>query len=165
MGDLMREGVVRELVGWIAQQKQTSAGMNPTRPGLKDSGLLKFVPVFRSIKDVKVRFAIAGQLRLVQFFGDDTEIEFRFDRRARRDKAPDIMINEMFALGVLPILRMQGQGNLAEGVFILLTEGGKFDLLQTAKDGELIKLGEGRTRRANPAKAGEEKATHRLLRS
>ena len=74
--DLVRECVIRELVRRIAQQKQAPTGMNPTGPSLEDPGFLKLVPVFRSIENVKMRFAIADQLRFFQLLGDDAEIEF-----------------------------------------------------------------------------------------
>src|SRR5215813_7745472 len=98
MRDLVPEGVVRKLIGRIAQQKQTARRMNPARPLLQSSGLLEFLPVFRPIKNVKMRFALRDQVWLFQFLSHHPEIEFGFDRRARSNKASHIVIDEMFSL-------------------------------------------------------------------
>src|SRR5438477_11487845 len=59
VGNLMAQGVAGELVGRIAEEKETPSRMNPAGPAFQFTDLLEFGPVLRSIKNVDVRFAIA----------------------------------------------------------------------------------------------------------
>src|SRR6202035_743451 len=116
----MSERVVRELVGWVALDEETSQRMNSAGPRFEIAEHLKLQPVFRALENVNVRLDIAGRLLALQFFRDDAISEFRFHRDARRNITMHEMIDEMLGLAVFPLFGMNGERLLSERIEIAL---------------------------------------------
>jgi len=88
---------------------------------------LKLLPFFRALKNVNVRFDVAGRLIPFQLFGDNAIMKLRFHGNRRGDVTVDEMINEMVGLGVLPLFGMNGECFLPERIRIALAQLRKFD--------------------------------------
>ena len=78
MRDFMAQRIVSEFVSGVTLDKQTSGGMNPTRPGFKLSDGLELMPVCRLFKYVDMRFRIISRSVALEFLGDDPIMKFRF---------------------------------------------------------------------------------------
>src|SRR5712691_2465547 len=78
VNDLVSEKVVAEFVGRIALNKKASLRMNPTRPRLQVAEGLKLLPFFRALKNVNVRFRVAGWLLPFQLLCNDAIMKLRF---------------------------------------------------------------------------------------
>ena len=118
--DFVTEKVIAELVGGISLNEQTARRMNSARPLFQVSVGLKFLPFFRTLENVDVRFDAGGELLALELFGNDAIMELSFDRNGSRDVTVNEMIDEMFALGVFPLLGMNRERFFAERVRIAL---------------------------------------------
>src|SRR5205823_5845067 len=79
MNNLVTEKIVAEFVSRIPLNKETAGGMNSTRPFFQVSEGLKLLPVFRLLKNINVRFDVAGRLLALQFLRDHAIMKLRFD--------------------------------------------------------------------------------------
>src|SRR5947209_7684407 len=118
--DFVTERVVSKLEARIAQNEQASARMNSAGPFFETADLLELHPVFRRFENVDVRFRIARLLFAVECLCHDAVVKLRFNGDRRRDEAMTEVIDEMLAFRVLPLLRMNRERLLAEGVQVTL---------------------------------------------
>src|ERR1700731_471199 len=104
MRDLVPEDIAGEFVSGIADDKEAALRLNSAGPGLEFPGALKLLPVRGFLKNVDVRFRIAGRLLTLELFGHDPIMELCFHRDRRGDEAVDKMVDEMLGLAVFPLL-------------------------------------------------------------
>ena len=104
--------------------------MNAACPLFQVTENLKLLPLFRPLENVNVRFDISRELVALQFLGDYSVMKLRFYRNRRRHVTVNEMINEMFGLGVFPLLRMNRERFFAERIRVALAELRKLDFLQ-----------------------------------
>src|SRR5207253_9790414 len=121
MNDLVAEKIIAEFIFRISLNEQTAGGVNSTCPRFQFAEGLKLLPFFRPLKNVNVRFDVAGRLFALQFFCDDTIMKLRFHRNGRGHVTVNEMVNKMFGLGVFPLLRMNRERFFAERIRIALT--------------------------------------------
>lgn len=165
MSDLVTERVPGELIGRVAEQEKTSTRGNATGPGFQLTGLLEFLPILRTIEEIEVRLMLGRGGVLLQFGDDDAEVELRLDRRAAGDKTPNIVIDEVIALGVSPIVRMEGERDCAQRVLVGLAELGERNLLETVQALRLSELSGGRRRAEKEEETESQAMSHRRSRS
>src|SRR6202011_5219084 len=127
MNDLVSQKIVAEFICRILLNKETAGRMNSTTPGLEFAESLKLLPFFRALKNVNVRFDVAGGLLALQLFRDNAIVKFRFNRNGRGHVTVNEMINEMLGLGVFPLLRVNRERFLADRIRIALTQVRKFN--------------------------------------
>ena len=157
VGDLVAQGVAAKFIGRIAQEEEAALRLNATGPLLEVADLLEFHPVFRTIEEIYMTFAAAGGLDFVEFLDHYPVIELGLDCGAGSDKTPDVVIDEMLALGVFPIFRVQGKGRGAEPIIVLLTKRPQLDVLEAVQAVKLLELAKGRP--ATKEEETERKAT------
>src|SRR2546430_3131879 len=79
VNNFVTEKIVAEFVSRIPLNKETAGGMNSPRPFFKVSEGLKLLPVFRLLKNVNVRFDVAGRLLALQFLREHAIMKLGFD--------------------------------------------------------------------------------------
>jgi hypothetical protein len=112
--------------GRIALDEETALRMDSARPRFQFAERLKLLPFFRPFENVDVRLRIAGGLFALELFGHDAIVKFRFHRYRGGDVTVNKMVNEMFGLGVLPLVGMNGERFFAQWVRIALAKLRKF---------------------------------------
>src|ERR1700730_3766660 len=118
MHDFVTERVVAEFVGRIPLNEKTASGMNAARPFFQASESLKLLPFLWPLENIDVRFDVGRQLLPLQLFCDDAIMEFCFNGNGRSYVAVDEMVDEMFGLGMFPLVGTNREGFLAERVWV-----------------------------------------------
>ena len=127
MNDLVAEDVARKLPLRIAQNEQTTLGMNSAGPLLQFAQTLELLPVLGALENIDVRFDVGEGLIALQFFRHHAIMKLGFDRDWRRDIAMHEVVNEMLGLAVLPLCWINAERFFAERIGITLAELGEFN--------------------------------------
>src|SRR5947209_13184409 len=96
--------------------------MNATSPLFQMAELLKLLPFFGPFEDINMRFDVCSEWVALQLLDHHSIVKLRFCRNRCRHEVMNKMINEMLRLGVLPLVRTNGERVFAERIWIALAQ-------------------------------------------
>ena len=115
--------------------------MDSAAPRFELPVTLKFMPLLRAFENVNVRLHITGRRLFFQFLYHYAIMKLRLDGDRGGNVTVNVVVDEMFRLRVLPLFRMNRQGDFPKWIRVPLADLVGAFLSERVKAGNVRLLG------------------------